>query len=432
MVNHKIAFFMKSNFSFARFKTTCISIDVLRKNLEVYPENLTTYDEVDDLLEFWKPDVVIVDTKLIELERIESLLNSNGVPFIRFDSDFDYVIEQIKQLFSLDEDENKSEEDEESKEIKYIKNTQAQQEKVIVQEKIIEKEIIRKEYTSMRNKLVVVASLWEGAGSTTFSINLARAIAERGLEVSYVEYPLVKPYMFDYLSIPNKEDKERGKLYVDIAKNIEREGKRTNHTVWKDMGINWYVIDTREEPFTSYSFENMLKFIYSINSIVTIVDVSHHLSDKIVQDFIHQADEIFICIEPDPVKIDWMSTIYVNGKEIPVQREEQRNISFLNELEKVENIKYEFIAMKYSHVIERKEFLSCLEKEPLCYFPVIPYDEIIQSVWNSTLLYDNEKYTEIFEKALKPVIVKLLPRNFYDLKKNNTKPFLNLFKRRGK
>lgn len=429
MEKHKIAFFMKSNFSFDRFRTTCISIDVLRRNLEVYHENLTTYEEVDDLLEFWKPELVIVDSKLVESDRIESLLENNDVSFIRFTSDFDYVIGEIKRIFSLEEIDQEDNGD--SKEIKYIKQEKSTPEKVIIEEKIIEKEIIRKEYTSMRNKLVIVASLWAGAGSTTFAINLARAIAERGLEVSYVEYPMAKPYMFDYLSIINKEDEEREIFYKDFAKRIIQTGKRSSADSWEEKGIKWFVTDTRYEPFTEFTFEDMLKLVYSINSPVTIVDVSHYLNHKTVQDFLHQVDDIFICIEPDPVKIDWMATIHTNGKEASVQREEQRIIQFLNELEKKENIKYEFVVMKDSDVIERKEFLNCLEKEPLCYFPSFPYEDLLKAIWESTFLYDNEEYTDIIEKAIKPVIVRILPREFYDLKKNKSKSIFNIFKRRG-
>lgn len=431
MENRKIAFFMKSNFTFNRFKTLCNSAKGLR-TLDVYPNNLSTYNEVDDLLEFWEPDLVIVDTKLEEIERIESLLINQNIRFFRFTSDFDYIVEQIMIYFNIqDEDENDDEdEDKTDGNINYIKKEETKNE-VIVKEKIIEKEIIKREYTSVRNKLVAVASLWAGAGSTTFAINLARAIAERGLEVSYIEYPLAKPYMFDYLNISNKEDMDKGYVYKDLVQQIKREGRKINHTPWKENGINWYVTDTRIEPVTDFSFEEMLRLVYSVNSIVTIIDLSHHLYKQTVQEFLHQVDEVFICIEPNPIKIDWLSTIYYNGKAMPNQRPEQKIMKFLQSLETEENIKYQFILMKDLSFKEKRDFLDCLEKEPLCYFPVIPYNDLLLSVWHSKFLYDNENYTDLIEKAVKPAIVKLLPREFYDLKKSKSNSIFNILKRRG-
>lgn len=425
MEKKKIAFSMKSNFAFDRVKVTYSKIKAFQKIVDIYPDNLNTFDGVEDLLDFWKPELVVLDTKLIELQRIEDLLMRQDIPVILFDSDYEALTEQLKNHFEIDEDL----EEEEPETINYIKNTEHVPEKVIVKDRIVEKEILRTEYTAMNNKIIVVASLWSGAGSTTLSTNLARAIAERGLEVSYVEYPLSKPYMFDYLSIPLQEN-EREESYNDVAREIQETGTRKNkRKVWKQNGVNWFVTDTRKEPIQDFAYEQMLQYIYSIHSVVTIVDVSSNLHHPNIQKLLHHADEIFVCLEPDPVKIDWLSTIKEDGKEVKNQRIEHETISFLNQLEKKEDLSYHFVTMKYSPVIRKDEWNEALEKESVAYFPVIPYEELIKSVWDSTFIYDDENYTEDIEDAFKPIIVKILPRDFYQLKgKTKKKSLFNIFK----
>src|SRR5690606_35864917 len=134
-----------------------------------------------------------------------------------------------------------------------------------------------------------------------------------------------------------------------------------------------------------------LKLIHSINSVVTIVDVSSNLNNPNVQDLLHFADEIFICVEPDPVKIDWLSTVTVEGKKASHQRIENEIMELLKELEEKEGIEYQFITTKFTNVINFKEWEQCLEKEPLCYFPSFPYEVLIRNVWDSKILYDNEE-----------------------------------------
>lgn len=412
----KIAFSTQSEFAFGRIKMFFSKEELLRNNFNVYEDNISNYDSIEDLLSFWKPEAFVLDTKVYEFDRMESLLLSNDIPVILFEGNHDVLIEQIKNHFNLTdlvEEENK-------KEINYIK-TNEPIEKVVVRDRIIEKEILKKEYTAVENKLIVVSSLWQGAGSTTLAMNLSRAISSRGIDVSYVEYPLIKPYMFDYLSIPIKEV-EFKKAYVDFFNNI-RNGisHSSKENYWKQDGINWFIEDTRNERIANFSFEQLLKLIYPINSIITIVDVSHHLNDNNVKKLLEHADYHYVCIEPDPVKTDWLCRINVDGLPTKNQRPELDSIDYLNELQK-SGSNYEFIAMKS---ITDKDMLYewelNLEKKPITRLPIIPYDDYIKNVWDSTFLYDEQEYQDLFEEKLKPIISQILPREFYNLKQSRKK-----------
>src|SRR5699024_8218385 len=99
-----------------------------------------------------------------------------------------------------------------------IDTTRSGQNEVVVKigEKVIEREVETLRYANIPPKVIVIGSLWSGAGSTLYGMNLARAVAQRQVDVSYVEYPKMKPYLFDYLNISQLE-KELDTPYVDVA-----------------------------------------------------------------------------------------------------------------------------------------------------------------------------------------------------------------------
>ena len=418
----KLAISMKSNFAFERL-VAILENHEYGKEVEIYQKNVQTVTDVEDVVEFWKVDYIVVDSKVIDSKSICDFLNRNDIEFTVFESDFELVIEQILNFFSL----QPSEEDplqikEVNASVIATKPPVEKKEKIIYQEKVVEKEVFKTSYTSIPNQLIVVGSMWSGAGSTTFAHNLAKAIAGRGLKVSYVEYPVLKPYTFDYLAIPVKEQ-EKEQEYVDVARELLMNRSFKKHgAVWNEHGVDWYVIDSRLEPIESFGYEEMLKFVYSINSTITIVDVSNRLNDPTVQSLLHHADHIYICIEPEPIKIDWLSTIKNGGIDAEVQREEKRAIDFLNEIEETEGVTYQFINMKYTKKIDTTTWLESLgDKKPLVLFPTIPYEDLIELTWKSEFLYDNEQYKMKIEKVLKPVLVQILPRQFYELPNNGVK-----------
>lgn len=421
----KIAISMKSNFSYERLLTTIYNNETLQK-IEIYKDNIQTISDLDDVTDIWKPDLIVLDKKAPLIVQMEMVCKNKNVPIIYFDSDYDQLIDEIAKFFSIEEEESDLEQT--KREIKYIKDEPV--ERVVYKDRIVEKVVVKTSYRSVPNKLIVVGSLWNGAGATTLSINLARALAERGINVAYVEYPLHKPYMFDYLSIPMKEEKRR-EQYTDFAKEIEKNGVVKNKSlVWNEDSIDWYVLDTRNEPIQSFVYEDLLKLVYSINSSITILDISANFHHPEVQKFLHHVDEIFVCVEPDIVKMDWISTVFDNGKEAKIQRAEKKALDFLTTLEEKEGISYQFVNMKYTQNIDNKTFLEMFSnKKPIAFIPYIPYETYIQFVWESKFIYDDLDYRDIMDKKLKPIITRLVPRQFYELeskKKKGLKSFMNL------
>lgn len=428
----KIAIGMKSNFAFDRLITT-LSKSKYIDDMTLYKDNHDQYVNVqdlnllDDVINFWEPDLIILDSKLPQFDELDTLANDNEIQVVYFNSDFEAVINYVTSFF--EEEDNV---EEQIKDIHYVKREEPIRSEIIIKDRVIEKEVIKTAYTSIPNKLIVCASLWQGAGSTTFAINLARALSNRGLDVSYIEFPLSKPYMFDYLSIPLKEETKKMQ-YVDYSRKIVSRKSVRRSKAWSDYGIDWYVNDSRYEPLKKFTYEDMLKFIYSINSTITIVDVSSHLHNSDVQKFLHHVDDIYVCVEPDPVKVDWLTSITEDGIEIENQRNEKKSIDFLNDLERKEGVAFQFVNMKYTKKIDNKLFWESLGKKPVCFFPVIDYEVLLNLVWESRFLYDSEDYQDTLEKALKPAIVNSVPRQFYELENKKIsqtrKKFISVFKK---
>ena len=417
----KIGIALKSNFAFERLNVEFMQYEELRE-VERYSKNIQSIDDLDDFIEFFKPEVVVLDTKLNQINDLSGYAKERNVHVIYFKTDAASVMQEIIEYFGLNEEEVP-----EKKTIDYL--PQKKQTEVVYKERVVEKEIIKTSYTSIPSKLIVVASMWPGAGSTTLAVNLARSIADRGVSVAYVEYPVSKPYVFDYLKIPEKED-QREVSYIDFAKKIKDKNIiRTKESVWNEYGVDWYVSDTRLRPISSFSYEDMIRFSYAINSTITIVDISSNLKDEDVQKFLHHADDIYVCVEPDIVKIDWLAAIHENGQEVECQREEKKVIDYLNNIEQLEGIAYQYINMKYTKNIDNKTWLQCLEKKPLAFIPIMPYEDCLSCVWNSSFLYDSEKHHNVFEKSIKPLLVRILPRQFIEKKNGNKGAIKNILGR---
>ncbi|MEK4671611.1 hypothetical protein [Niallia sp. FSL R7-0271] len=422
----KIAFVMKSELAYQRLSNELGKDEA---------KHLKSLDDVKEAIQYSKPDIVVLDKEVSFFEDAEKLLLRFNVHIVEFDKEFAPVIEQIKTQSVFFSDEEEEYEKYIPDHVKYMEQLKKKvekptEQKIIYREKIVEKEIERISFTSIPPKLIVIGSLWAGAGSTTISVNLARAIASRGLQVSLVEYPTQKPYLFDYLDIHNKEDEERGKIYFDHAQLIKSDGHFTRDRNWNEKGISWYVNDSRFPPVKNFSFDELLKLIYSISTPIKIIDISTKWNDPTIRDLLHQADEIFVCVEPDPIKVDWLAQISINGQKTDFQRMENRIIDYLTEMENLNGVSFQYITTKVNDSIDMKEWHEdFIFKESLVLLDNIPYEDHMRCVWKSTFLYDNPYYKEMFEYAFKPIFKRVLPLEFHLLEqdKHQKKSIKNIF-----
>lgn len=404
----KVVLSVRSDVAY-KLLTKLLSLEDSLPNVEFQTRNATTLRDLEDSIEFYRADVYIVDKQLEDAEALVAVLKRGNHEYLVIENDVKAILPVFIERFG------------EKEKIPEIHYEREERQKIVIQEKIIEKEIIRTAYQAIPSKVVVVGSLYPGAGSTVLSTNLARMTAKRGIDVAYVEHPLISPYMFDYLQIHVQEDK----LYLDISREIKEEGVlKSVKNVWMEHGVKWNVIDTRMPPLSSFSYENLLVLSHSMQANVLIIDISNHWMDPEIQKFLYLADTILMCVEPDPVK--YVRSIY----DVPeYQTSERKIMDFLNNNEKLNQ--YELVLMKDVKGLDNKLVKEMLHKKPIAKVPYIPYQTIQKALFDMKLLYDFEDNAESFEKVLIPVIAKFIPADFIKLttKRGLVKRLLNSFEK---
>lgn len=369
-------------------------------DIEIRNRNAMNVLDLEDAIEFFNADAYVVDMTLEDSRNMIDTLKQANLPYV-------VIVENVKEAVPLLVE--RYGEVEEEADIHY---EHEERERIIVQEKIIEKEIIRTAYKAIPSKVVVVGSLYRGAGSTLLATNLARMVAERGIDVAYVEYPLIKPYMFDYLQII-----EEAPAYTDVAMSIKADGvNRAKSDSFQKKGVKWHVTDSRKSLLTSFTYEELLVLSHSIQSSVIIIDISDRWLDPEIQKYLFLADSILLCIEPDPIKYD-RSLYSASG----YTASEKQIIEFLTTNPELNH--FEMVLMKNVKGIDTKTVRSMLHKKPVATVPYIPYQDILKALFKSKLIYDSDLYSELFEGNLLSVISKFVPKEYIELDRNRDNVF---------
>jgi hypothetical protein len=398
----KLVLCVRSNVAYSLLCKLIEHDKTLLPGIDVHNRVITNKLDLEDAIEFYSAELYIVDHQLEEAESLIQVLQNLELDFITIKADVKEVMPTLREKYGIEEEGN---------EIHYELE---EKERVVVQEKIIEKEVIRTQYQAIPSKVVVVGSLYPGVGSTLLATNLARMVGIREIDVSYIEHPLVKPYMFDYLQIQERQ-------YTDTSREIQEEGLyRSKAEGWLKDGVKWHVIDSRKPPLTSFTFENLLVLSHSIQSNVIIVDISNRWLDPEIQRFLYLADTILMCVEPNPIKYE---RSLLN---IPNYRHDERKIMDLLNNTKELN-KYELVLMKDGNGMDAKVIREMLHKRPIASVPYIPYQDVLKALYNIELLYDFENNAQIFEKILLPVISKFMPYEFLGLTQQKQGFFKSFF-----
>ncbi|MFS0783368.1 hypothetical protein [Bacillus sp. 1P06AnD] len=412
----KVVLSVRSDMAY-QFVTKLVVRKTRFSDVEFREKNATTIKDLEDAIEFFKADLYIVDRQLEDSEGLLLLLDRFHCEYLVIENDIKAITSLINAKYGLPEKEVVLQvEDANDSEPIYYDSPKKELEEAR-ESKIIEKEIIRTQYRSIPSKVIVVGSLFKGAGSTLLATNLARMIGQRGLEVAYIEHPLIKPYMFDYLQIHIKDNP-----YYDVAREIQQEGiARSVKNSYYQNKVHWHVIDSRKPPLQSFSYENLLVLSHSIPANILIFDISDRWLDPEVQKFLYLANEIFVCIEPDPIKMDWSQYVYDGDTSF----REKMTIDFFEKNK--DSIDYQFVTMKYNTQIDVKLWNVIQTKKPLGKLSYIPYPDIVEALFKRKLLYDFEDYNEWFEEELKSVLAKIVPKDFLVLDKRKKISLKGLF-----
>lgn len=381
------------------------------KNLpESNIKKIRTVTELEDAIEFFKGDMYILDPQIPEGENLQKILELHQLPFLLIGNDVKEIVPQLIEQFGvvLEEEEDINEE---------VAN-----ERVVYREKIIEREVLTKQYQSLPSKVVIVGSLTKGSGSTILATNLARMVGERKVDVAYLEHPLIRPYMFDYMQMHSAEND-----YFDVTRAVrENQSNLKEESFTKDR-VRWHVIDAMKHPMKDYEYHHLLMATHTIGANILIVDISDRWEDPELQKFMRHADLILVATEPDVIKYEYSKLEYRTGNN---DTHPTREFRIMKYLEENHSNKYEIVLMKYFKGSHMELMNGMLHKRPIAKLPYVEYPKIIKAIQNSQLLYDLDISTkELLEDNFLRIISRFMPSDLVQLKTERKGLFSKLIKK---
>lgn len=383
-----------------------MAFELVQKKLAVSKRIINAkINQVDDLemlkdyVQYFDADVFVIDTHVNDYEQMILILEDGKKPFIATDEFHDIDI-QVSELMGIKEEIIEDE----------IKIPIEQAPKVEVQIKEVEKEVIIESYRAVKPVILLVGSLHEGAGATTVAMNLAKMIAEKGIDVTYIESPLKQPEVYSRLQIGFQENSER---YKDIIKEVGENNLVKSDDTYYYKGVRWIVSKSDRLPMSKFSFEQYNHLIAIAKTTVTIIDAGHTINDEEVQKLMNITDGNYILVEANPIKLDY----YINTDNQTMKALLEKNVRFQLILSKA-NIKVIDIKLLRETIQPNKFYLE---------MPYISYESLISSIFKLKFYYETEEGREYFEKHFTKVLARHIPKEL--LLEREKKGLLNFFKK---
>ncbi len=272
---------------------------------------------------------------------------------------------------------------------------------------------IHKSTKNPDKRLIVLLSLYPGAGSSFTCMGLAGQLRRYQIDHALIEHPVNEPELF-----------QRCNGYGEAPEGYQfpHEQILHGHKLQKDQV--WYAGSTALYPQNPYaivdqwSTENQLRLLLEIPESIILVDLSHHWEDVLVQDMIRQADEVLVVAGPNRTRLE-SPRIMDRIEQIKGWFEYGKNVSM--------------IANRWTSFSYGPYWLDMLK--PLNIHRLPEYDrlQVLSYEWKSdanaweAYLFKDE-YSSMYDQILKSILVDVDWEQYKDkqVRKNNL--FKKIFK----
>ncbi|MEC0228389.1 serine/threonine protein kinase [Paenibacillus alba] len=247
--------------------------------------------------------------------------------------------------------------------------------------------------TTSSDKLIVIGSLFAGAGSTFAAISLARILHARQIPNAVVEEPTIEPdlYMLLYGDIKAPKD-------YAFSHHLVTEQKLSTAASWTAGFTTWVPVHP-DGLSSSWHPADTFKLLYTIKKPIVIWDVSTNWEEAAVQELCHSADEIVVLLDASPGKC---------------HRPRSRALFELFMMYQKRGKKVHFVANGNLPGQYRKEWLDALPTAPLCTMPEISRGEVMQAVMKGECIQDRPDILEQLSDALSPLLHEILPASMWE------------------
>jgi len=304
--------------------------------------------------------------------------------------DIEFIYKKFDLNIDLDKDTDNSK-----------KNIKREPRKNFISEKPV-KEIVTYKQSLIGAKNIGVVSLSHGAGATFFTLNFAKAISEF-TKVAVVEYPLIKPKIYNTIGIVNHIDESKD--FVSFA-HIIKDNTIDQNSAFINDDITFIVTDPNREEIidTDWDENKMLRLLYVSKMPINIIDLGNKLFDSNTINIIEQFSSIILIIDP-----------YVPNV--------LENIQILEKIKKLEenkslNIKY--IINKFNDGVDETELLNNLDIYPIAYIPFIDPQHIYLAAHKNKIPYGIKDVRESLQKPFEKLIKDIIPEEMNCFKKKKS------------
>jgi hypothetical protein len=255
-------------------------------------------------------------------------------------------------------------------------------------------------YPHLVRKLVVIGSLYQGAGSSFVAMAIARSLNHYAIPHALVESLGNEPELYTLLF----GERYAPQAYQYSADKVTQESTERS-PVWNNDHSEWHPLPPDGIHFTGNK-EKIYKLLYSILQPIVILDVSHHWNDPAVIELCGQADDIVIVAGPSPVKLNAPTTF--------------KHIDLLLAYHKTGK-SVQCIANRAAPFSAQREWISALPFAPFCLIPEFNYSDVLHSHWSGKLFQDQAEPMRLLTAQLKPFLQKLVPASYLTQSKSVSK-----------
>ena len=144
-----------------------------------------------------------------------------------------------------------------------------------------------------KSRIVLLLSLFPGAGSTTIGLWLAARLRNMKIPHAYLEHPAIEPQLFARMN----GIEEAPPSYEFAVNRILAKKKLTDFEEWRYRETTWYPLPPFG-PVAGWGAEQQIRLIYELNVPVVLIDASSAWENPLVEDMIGQADHVVVVARP--------------------------------------------------------------------------------------------------------------------------------------
>ena len=341
-------------------------------------------------------DIAVVDEKLSWKEEALDVLNKKGIQIILFKGNFkksiSEIYDKIPKIYNEELTLNKKEKNTEILEplpkLNYFKNSAIQ---AIEENPVKENSPL---FNGIENKLIIIGSLSQGAGSTFLSINLAKALTDLKIRTSVIEPPINEPNLFYYLGLDKKlSAKCTDNTFFSYPHLISWGIKppKNKETIIED--IVWLIQNPLEGPIENWDhIKTKMLLESSKRSPVNIIDAGINYEHESMEPLLLNADLLLIVVNPLYYKL----------------RKNKEKIENILKLKK-KGLSVEFIINYYTPAITKKDLSAYFKNTPLIYIPAIETRYIQESANKSAIPLTHPKISEKLFNPISETVKSIIP-----------------------